>query len=338
MAAPGTESSRLAAAGRPLARSEADAIVAEAAAAYFDGCRARVRPFVDRTFSPRGTFALHRHALGFDILKAPANAVLSIPQVGLKLGALGARGLGRRQTAARLQRQNLFLETSVMRELRWRIVTELLQQPLCDGARESRRDALAEAILTHPRVALLVEEAAAAVGSRHHDRRFPERLEATLSEYTGTRAAASEIATALIALGTGAMAFKQATPGALALGPVVAGTLAQQAAVASFPLGASAGGIWYGLFPAQASPLMVAGFTAGLMGVAAIAAAFAGVVSDPVLWRLGLHERRLLALVDGLARSFRTEDAAGFVTCDLYVARLMDLSDALLGVVRALRG
>jgi hypothetical protein len=65
-----------------------------------------------------------------------------------------------------------------------------------------------------------------------------------VTEYTGTRSAAAEITTGLIALGAGAIAFQQATPGAIALGPVIAGSVAQGAAISSFPFGAAAGGIW----------------------------------------------------------------------------------------------
>ena len=251
---------------------------------------------------------------------------------------MGARGLNLSRAAARLERQNVLLETAVMREPRWRIVTELLRQPLRDGTREARTDSLAETILAHPRVALLVGEAAAAVGAHQADPKFRDRLEATLSEYAGTRAAASDIATALMVLGAGAVGFQKATPGAIALGPLVAAGLAQRMAIASFPLGATAGGVSYGLFPAQASPLLVAGSTASLMGLAAVLAAFAGVITDPVLRQLGLHERRLHALIDGLERSFDAEDDRGFVAYDLYLARLMDLSDALLGVIRTFRG
>ena len=324
---------------RPHAFSpeEAEVILREAARAYFDGCRARVRPFVDSNFSLAGSLRLHRAALGLDLVKAPANALLSIPQVGLKLGALAARGLGKTETAEALECRNLLMETAVMREIRWRIVTELLQQPIEDGARQSQKDGLVEAILAHPRVAGLVGEAAATVGDRADTPAFRAGLEATLCEYTGTRAAASEIATALIALGTGAAAFNKATPGAIALGPLIAGALAQQAAIASFPLGAGAGAIWYGVFPAATSPVLVAGATAGLLGLAAVTASFAGVVTDPTLRLTGTHRRRLTKMIDGLEQGFTDRNAAGFRTYDLYFARLMDLSDALLGVVRALR-
>jgi hypothetical protein len=54
-------------------------------------------------------------------------------------------------------------------------------------------------------------------------------------------------------------AFHQLTPGTLTLGPVLAAALAQQAAIASFPLGAGLGGLWYGLFPAAPSAGLVAG-------------------------------------------------------------------------------
>lgn len=324
-------------AAHAFTQDEADAILHEAAAIYFNACRDRVKPFVDSTFSLGGTLRLHRAAVGLDLLKAPANALLSIPQVALRLGGLAARAVGKRQTAAALDQRTLLLETAVMREVRWRIATDILECPVTDSARQSHKDGLAEAILAHPRVSGLVAQATEAVGARADDPGFRARLETTLTEYTGTRAAASEIATALIALGTGAAAFHQATPGAFALGPLVAGVLAQQAAIASFPLGAGAGALWYGVFPATSSPLLVAGATAGLLGVAAVATSFAGVLTDPALRLTGIHERRLLKLIDGLEAGFGDRDAAGFRTYDLYFARLMDLSDALLGVLRSLR-
>jgi hypothetical protein len=118
---------------------------------------------------------------------------------------------------------------------------------------------------------------------------------------------------------------------------VFAGALALRGGVAGFPLGATAGGIWFGIFPAQASALLVAGATAGTLGAAAVATAFAGMVSDPVQRAAGLHRRRLHALVDGLERAFHHEDAAGFVAHDLYVARLIDFGDVLLGIARSFR-
>ena len=319
-----------------LGRAEADAIVAEAARAYFAGCRARIDAFVDANFSVAGSARLHRHAVGWDLLKAPANVALSVPQILLRLGSGAARRLGSTGAARRLDR-DIFLETAVARELRWRLTTDLLRLPCVDGDRVSTDDGLAEAILAHPEMQAILAAAGRAAAAHADEPGFRARLEAALAGYTGTRAAAAEITTGLIALGTGAVAFQKATPGALALGPILAGTLAQSSAIASFPLGATAGGLWYGLFPAQASAGLVATATAGVMGVAAVATAFAGMISDPVQRAAGLHRRRLAALVDSLEAGFRADDPKGFVAYDLYVARLMDLGDLLLGLTRSLR-
>ncbi len=319
-----------------LLREEADAIVAEAARAHFEACRGRVDGFVDANFSVAGSARLHRQALGWDLLKAPANVALAVPQVLLRLGAGAARGLGQ-PGAARFLDRELLLETAVARELRWRIMTDLLRLPCEDGGRVSRDDGLAQAILAHPRAQAMLAEAGRLAAAHADEPGFRARLEAALTGYAGTRSAAAEITTGLMALGTGALAFQKATPGALALGPVLAGTLAQGSAIAAFPLGATAGSLWYGVFPAQASAGLVAGATAGVMGVAALATAFAGMVSDPVQRATGLHRRRLLALIDSVEAGLRQKDARGFVAYDLYVARLMDLGDLLLGLGRTLR-
>ncbi len=315
----------------------ADVIVAEAARTYFGGCRSRVKPFIDLNFTISGSARLHRHAIGWDLLRAPANVALSLPQVALKLASAATGAVGAKGVSESLGRQNLFLQTDVARELRWRMMTELLRQPFQDGDRVAREDGLAEAILAHPEVQALIEAAGQSAVERRGDPAFRERLEAALTDYSGTRAAASEITTGLMALGGGAMAFQKLTPGAFALGPAIAANLAHGAAVASFPLGATAGGVWYGMFPAAASPALLAGATAGVMGVATLAAAFAGVLADPLQRATGLHARRLNSLINGLERNFAGDGAAGFQSYDLYVARLMDLGDVLVSVARAFR-
>jgi hypothetical protein len=51
---------------------------------------------------------------------------------------------------------------------------------------------------------------------------------------------------------------------------------------------------------------------------------------------LGLHHRRLNRLIDNLMDAFDHCDGAGLRTYDLYVARLIDLLDLLVGVTRSL--
>ena len=123
----------------------------------------------------------------------------------------------------------------------------------------------------------------------------------------------------------------------MTLGPALAASIAQQSAVAAFPLGPTLGGLWYGVFPAAAAPGLVVGLTGGLAAIAASAAAFAGIVTDPIQRRLGLHRRRLVRLIDAIERIV-AGDERGFSVRDHYVARLLDFLDVLGTVHRIARG
>ena len=178
-----------------------DGIVREAARGYFERRRSRVDDFVARHFSLSGALAIHRQALGWDMLKVPANILLAIPNLGLKLASLGAHAAGARGLARTLGGRQLLLETAVGREIEWLIMTDLMELPYRQDGRESPRDALAEAILAAQPVEAAVLEAAAAIGRHADDPAFRAHLEETLATYTGTRAAAAEITTALMTAG-----------------------------------------------------------------------------------------------------------------------------------------
>lgn len=324
--------------GHALDAPTAEAIVRDAARDYFASRRAAIGPFVDRHFTFTGSAAIHRRAFGWDLIRAPVNVLLAIPNVGIRLAALGAGAVGARRAASFLGSRRVLLDTAVGREIQWLIVTELLELPLRLGDRESRRDALAETICAMPQVQDVMRAALEAVGHRRDDPAFRRKLEDALADYAGTRAAAAEITTAFVTLGAGALAVNQATPGMISLGPLLAAAIAQQMAIASFPLGAAVGGVWYGVFPAAASPMLMAGVTGGLMLVGAAATSFSGLVADPLQRRIGLHQRRLHRLTDTLERQFYECDESGFVARDHYVARLIDLFDMLGGAVRLARG
>lgn len=312
---------------RAAARAEAAARAAVIAAsrAYFDARRARVDPFVDKWFSVRGSLRLHRHALGWDIARAPANLGLGLVHFGSRVGAGAADLVGARKSAAWLRGRNVLLETDVMREVERLVTTELLELPDTD---KPSRDALAQAILADAEVRRLIADAPEIGGG----------VGQSVAEYVGSRAAVGEITTTLATLGAGAATLQKLTPGALALGPALAAAMAQSAAIAAFPLGATAGSLWYGMFPASASGALVASTTAGLMLSASVLAAFAGVIADPVQRGLGVHRRRLLKLIDALERQFVDGEGAGFAAREHYVARILDLMDATVVTARALRG
>ncbi len=305
---------------------------------YFSDRRGRVRFFVDHNFNARGTGRLHRAALGADIMRAPANLLLAGPHAALKGAAAAARALGAPRLGQRLDTTPVLLRTDVARRIEWLICTELLELPCRQGKREFRGDALAETILKEALATGVAIEMLAAIGQHSADPAFRTKLGEAMASYAGTRAAAAEITTSLLTLSAGALAVKQLTPGAVSLGPALAGILAQQAAIASFPLGAGLGSIWYGFFPAAPSLLMMAGLTGGLMLAAACTAAFAGLLADPLQRRLGLHERRLHRLLKALERQMLDPTAPAYAVHDHYVARVLDLFDLLGSAYRLAHG
>lgn len=301
---------------------------------YFSSRRDRADDFVARHFSLRGAAAIHRRAFGFDAFRAPLNLALAGPQVGLKLAGKAAKRAGRKRLANMLEQRNILLTTDVGREIEWLLRTELFELPYQDGKRVATRDALAETILADPAIAVPL---AAALRQQASDPAFRARLEEAMRQYLGSRAAAADITTSLAVLGTGAVTVKQLTPGVVSLAAPLAALLAQQSAIAAFPLGSGLGALWYGLFPAAPSALLVGGLTGGLLAAATVVAAFAGVIADPVQKRLGLHRRRLLRMIDRLEKQAFDPAAPAFAVHDHYVARLLDLFDLLGSAYRLAR-
>jgi hypothetical protein len=320
----------------PLNRDLAIAAVEDGARRYFADRRPRIKPFIDAHFSVRGTLALHRVALGWDIPKAPLNLSLAAPQLALQVGAKAAGAVGAAR-AQKMLKRSILLETAVSREIEWLIHTELLEVPILQKRRQSRHDALSEAILGEPAVTQAVEGALREIGRHGEDPVFRERLHHAMTEYGITRNAAAEITTGLLNLGAGALTLNKLTPGAVSLGPALAALISQQAAVSAFPLGGWLGGVWYGLFPVAPGLGLVMTTTGGLMLASATFAAFAGVISDPIQRATGLHQKRLEKMVDALERQFFDPAAPGFAVHDHYVARLLDLFDLLGAAVRLAR-
>lgn len=302
-------------------------------ARYVASRRARVKPFVQRHFSWRGSLRLHRHALGWDIARAPANLVLGLPHSLLQATGATASLFGAKRFGAALRRRSLLLPTAVAAEVERLIQVELLELPGPGGG----KDALAQEILADPAITEALLILLRPVGAQAGDAEFQLRLEATLAQYAASRPAAAELSVALLSLGTGALAFEKLTPGALTLGPILAGSLAQSAAIASFPLGTSIGALWYSAFPVSAPLALTAGVTSGLMAGAAVLAAFAGLVTDPVQRHLGLHQRRLHRLLDALERQWRADSGPGLALRGHYVARLVDLLDIAAAAWRVAR-
>src|SRR5262249_49691010 len=114
--------SRAAAAGAYLLdmqseREWARAVVRDIARRYLAARRECVDRFVDQHFSLTGTVRLHRRAIGWDLLRVPANLLLSPVTLAVWVVPRIAARLGFARTAAWLERHRPFPDTAVAREV-----------------------------------------------------------------------------------------------------------------------------------------------------------------------------------------------------------------------------
>ena len=114
---------------------------------YLAGCAERVPAFARRRLGLVGSLLLHRHAAGWDVVKAPINILLGIVNLVCELlGRLAARA-GLRRLGAWLRARHWVLPTAVMRRLDELLRVELLRWPLHEDGRPTGSDGLTEALL-----------------------------------------------------------------------------------------------------------------------------------------------------------------------------------------------
>ena len=101
--------------------------LAGTAADYWGACTRRVGAFVDRHYRWPGVYALHRSAVGLDLLKAPANVLLALPALVVQILALVLRRAGALRIARSLLRVPLGFRTAVEVSLAHRLRVELLE-------------------------------------------------------------------------------------------------------------------------------------------------------------------------------------------------------------------
>ena len=89
------------------------------------------------------------------------------------------------------------------------------------------------------------------------------------------------------------------------------------------------------MFPAAASTGLLVATTGGLIAALGVLSALAGVMTDPLQQLLGLHERKLLKLLDALEQEL-TGQGNNYRLHDAYAARIFDLWDLLQTTTRAL--
>lgn len=287
-------------------------IVESAIRTYFRKRRSRVPGFVERTFSLSGALQTHRNAFGHDLWKAPLNAALAGPQIGLNAAATVLALAGRRRTAERLRSRELFFRTTVTQEIERRLIVDLLELPYTGQGEPSFHDALAVEILGDSRLDGALGMLNGPWGEKQR-LQMDDKLVRQLTVYLNARGAAGEIVSAGVTMAAGGAILHQVTPGFLTLGPALAQAL-----------GAKVGGV-------AAFSLVTA-----VLAASATAAAFAGIVTDPIQSALGLHHVRLIGLLDSLESAFLGGDARLAIP-EQYAARLIDLVDVIVSVASQMR-
>lgn len=261
---------------------------------------AQLRRFVARRYGIRGTLALHRHAFGADLLRAPVNVLLAPVALIAQIAAALLRRLGAARAGARIGGWRIFLASDMSRHIH-RDLTALIADLQGQGLGPDAPPAL---------------------------------IDRALRTHVETRNAVAEITTSLIVLVSGFLLFQRATPGLISLAGPLAQMRAHEAALRDFALGETLGAAWYWAFPVELSPLYVVATGVGLALIGSVVTTFAGVIADPVQTWTGIHRRRLSRL---MARIEAQADSAAPAPEQL-MARMGDLADTLSLIWRSWRG
>ncbi|MGD8592682.1 MAG: hypothetical protein PVF82_07605 [Gammaproteobacteria bacterium] len=307
--------------------------VIQGARDYFAARRQRVVPFVEKHYSIKGALQINRKAVGQDLLRAPANLLWATPYLGIHVSAYLLRRAKMQKLSASLAKIPPGFRTRVQQQIEWLVRTELFELPFEQCFERHKRhfdqDALLSAILAQPELSQLALDYLEQINHLADKPDFQARLERQLTAYTDTRIAAADLACGLLTLSSGALMFKQLTPGAMSTGSALAAAIAQQSAISHFMFGSSLGSIYYSVFPAAASFGLLAATTGGVLAALGVLSAFSGIITDPLQKQFGVHERRLYKLIDALEAQFIEDSNKRFYPKDHYIARILDLFDVL---------
>lgn len=281
-----------------------DADLQRQVAGYIDACRQRIPAFIGANYSWRGAMKLNRLAWGADILVAPYNFLMGLPNFVLRVLAVTLEFMGARKVALRLLRSHLGLPTTVQKTLAAKLMVDLLDLPLDPEDTTDR--------LRH-----LVAFAA----------REPMKI------YVHTRNVAADITAGTLAAVMGVVFFNQFTPGSVSAGSAMAYIVAKDQAVSEFALGDVFGRLYYAVFPVNPSLTFVVVILLVAMATIAVIGAFSGMIHDPIQTVTGIHRRRLNQLLNAIEESIHPSMGKGYRPKDTYLGRVYDLVDWIKGLL-----
>lgn len=306
-----------------VCQADIEEAVAEGVQRYFDACHEAVPGFIDRHFNYPGALATNRVAIGWDMLRAPANLFWAPVYALACLIKWPFSEQGRFGGLVRmLDRVPAGFTTEVQQHITGLIADELLNPGATDCLLEDYIiDSLQQSYEQH---------AGTTIGRQQFQRLIEPLLDDALRQYQVTRTASADIANSLTCTIMGAFAFQKFTPGGIGIGLLLASMLAKSMATREFVLGETLGRVYYGFFPPEPTLGMILTSTTAVMVMLATIAALSGMIIDPLQAALGIHRRRLHKMLDHLQQDFMASTYSNsYRPKDQFVARIMDTFDMI---------
>ena len=306
-----------------------DNAVSRGVARYIATREEKVPHFVNRHYSLRGALQIHAHAFGWDLVRVPVNIIWSLVNLVLALIGLVAKIVRLKRISQYIKKIPPSIETDMDRQIKWLVITELLELPYADGPRKSDQDALMDEIMKDPDLRDLIDEQLQSVKGAQDKPEFWQNLERKLAEYGATRTGAADLASNVMVLFCSKLALGQTAYGTLSAGSAVSVSLAQSIAVSNFWLGSAAGSYYYAVIPVAVSLRFLIAITAAIAIVLAFVSTFIGIITDPIQAKLGIHQKRLCKLIKAIQRDLVEEGKGDFQLREKYVGRVFDIVDYL---------
>ena len=260
--------------------------------AYVRRCRERIPSFVATHFSCRQTWELQQPSLIVDLIRGPMNTAWSIPYVAIKrvcqtldtLGVPGAQTVRRHLPDGFRTDYERAVDTVVANDLlEWRALGDPRGLP----------QSLVDALTAHPDIARAGVLTRSGTQADAH---------AALTSLSSSRQLVTNSVSTFVTLALGWLLFGNTSLAMTDLAERLARGRARSRAASNFALGRPIGTVFYSVFRPQASLTESLLILIVLAVVVAAIALVVSVASDPIRKQLGLHQRRLHTLVDGLER------------------------------------
>lgn len=284
---------------------------------YFEQCRQRVPIFIKQYYCYPGCWQTNKQALGLDLLRSPINLIwapiylicIGVAFILVRCGFKPAKRFAEKLPGG--------MTTRVQKTINQAIERELIDRASLQTCIHRQLDNLASTHALNPKQS----------NAWHNG--LDGIINTALNQLMLTRTASADISNTLFTTAAGALTFKKFTPGGIGLGILIAGIWANERAKQQFFLGQTAGHWFYTLFPSEADIADI-GIAIGLiMIILSVVASLSGLITDPIQSVLGIHKRRMLAMINTMEQDLINQTQNGFKPVDPYIARILDLFDTV---------